>query len=285
MLSVSNGSNQRVNSNLKIPKHHAEQPWFVLSAAQHFDLALSSNPAISHFYSFEANHNDSETLAIPDGCIDILFDCDATNPCAMACGSTLEARAADLKDKHRYFGVRFAQGITPDFMMASAKELIDQELDLLELVPDSEPLLTAITSQERFQNQIRLFQRFYEGCRTRDISPATSMAVREICARNGDIKISELEVITGFSSRTLQRQFSSDMGISPKAFSRIIRCQSAVRQISYQNDVNFSELACDLGFSDQPHFLREFKKLVSTTPADYLQQVRSCSYQQRIRHQ
>lgn len=285
MLSVSNGSNQRVSSGRLIPKHYAEQPWFVLSAAQHYDLAVSNDPAISHFYSFEANHHEGLTFAIPDGCIDILFDCDQTNPSAMACGSTLEARVADLKDKHRYFGVRFVQGITPDFMRASAKELIDQELDLLDLVPGSEALLAQIAKQTGFSNQVSLFQRFYAGRGARQASSITSEAVSVICAHNGDIRISELELITGYSVRTLQRQFSGDMGMSPKAFSRIVRCQSAVHKINYRSDVNFSELAYELGFSDQPHFLREFKKLISATPAEYLQKIRQNDYQQRIRQQ
>jgi len=203
----------------------------------------------------------------------------------MACGSTLEARVADLKDKHGYFGVRFIQGVTPNFMMASAKELIEQELDLLDLVQDSEVLLAKITAHTDFVAQIHLFQHFYAGQGARKSSCITSEAVAEIWARNGDIRISELEAITGYSNRTLQRQFSSDIGMSPKAFSRIIRCQSAVRKINYRREINFSELACELGFSDQPHFLREFKKLVSTTPAEYHQRVKQCAYQQRIRQQ
>jgi AraC-like DNA-binding protein len=45
-----------------------------------------------------------------------------------------------------------------------------------------------------------------------------------------------------------------------------------------------SELACDLGFSDQPHFLREFKKFVSTTPVDYQRRIKQSAYSQRIRY-
>ncbi|WP_236037331.1 helix-turn-helix domain-containing protein [Marinomonas vulgaris] len=48
--------------------------------------------------------------------------------------------------------------------------------------------------------------------------------------------------------------------------------------------VAFSDLACDLGFSDQSHFLREFKKLVSVTPLDYLHQVKQETYVSRLRY-
>lgn len=49
-----------------------------------------------------------------------------------------------------------------------------------------------------------------------------------------------------------------------------------------QHDVSFSELALDLGFSDQSHFLRDFKKLVSTTPCDYQRKIVQNAYSDRI---
>ncbi|MDO6749810.1 helix-turn-helix transcriptional regulator, partial [Gilvimarinus sp. 1_MG-2023] len=82
------------------------------------------------------------------------------------------------------------------------------------------------------------------------------------------IHINDLEALTGYTTRSLQRQFRADMGMSPKAFSQIIRCQSAVYDINHSDQVAFSDLASDLGFSDQSHFSREFKKQVNTTPLD-----------------
>lgn len=263
---------------------HAEQPWFVLSAAQHYDLVLSADPAISLFYSFEADQSNGLTFAIPDGCIDILFDCDQTNPGAKVCGSTLEARSADLQHNHRYFGVRFALGVLPDFLDASAGELVDHQLSLLDLVPEFESVFAQIVGQRVFTDQVAIFRRFYAGKAPRQLSTLTLEAVRAICENKGDIRIKQLEELTGYTCRTLQRRFQSDMGMSPKAFGRIVRCQSAIHDINHLERIIFSELACDLGFSDQPHFLREFKKFVSTTPADYQRRIKQSAYSQRIRY-
>lgn len=64
-------------SHAMLPLHRAdiypEQPWFVLSAAQHYSLIPGSHPAISQFYSFEVAPSASLTLAVPDGCVDILL--------------------------------------------------------------------------------------------------------------------------------------------------------------------------------------------------------------------
>jgi len=39
-----------------------------------------------------------------------------------------------------------------------------------------------------------------------------------------------------------------------------------------------------LGFSDQAHFQREFKKLVNATPLDYLNRVKYETYLKRIQY-
>jgi len=72
--------------------------------------------------------------------------------------------------------------------------------------------------------------------------------------------------------------------MSPKTYSRIIRCQSAVYQINHGEKVTFSDLAYDLGFTDQPHFLREFKRLVKATPLNYQHRVKDASYLNKIQY-
>lgn len=261
----------------------AEQPWFVLSSANYYNLAASKHPAISHFYSFEADHSNGLIIAVPDGCIDICFDCDHTNPAAKICGSTLMAREIDLKHGHRYFGIRFALGVLPDFIDASAAEIIDHEWSLLDVVPDLESVLTQLISQDVFSDQIAIFNNFYAKKATRQLSSVTANAVKALCASNGYIRIKELEQVTGYTCRTLQRRFQSELGLSPKALGRIIRCQSAIHTINYLEGITFSELACDLGFSDQSHFLREFKRFVSATPGDYQIRIKNSAYFERIR--
>lgn len=261
----------------------SEQPWFVLSAANFYHLAVSKNPAISHFYSFEADQSNGLIFAVPDGCIDIFFDCDQTNPAAKICGSTLQAREVDLKHGHRYFGMRFALGALPDFIDASAGDLVDHEWSLLDLVPDSEAVFTQVVSQTAFSEQVAIFNRYYAGKASRQLSAVTLTAVKAICESKGDIRITHLGEVTGYTCRTLQRHFQSEMGMSPKVFGRIIRCQSAIHSINNLERVVFTELACDLGFSDQSHFLREFKSFVSATPVEYQLRIKKSAYLDRIR--
>ena len=262
----------------------SKQPWLVLSAADKFSLSGSDHPAISHFYSFESKSSEEQTFVIPDGCIDILFDCDENHPKAEVFGTPMEAVNVELNKGNRYFGVRFVSGVMPDILNISAGELIDQHYSLLDLVPQASQMVEEVISSSNFMEQTSLFGSFFGAEDIRQPSNLTSHALRSICDSNGTIQINELKDETGYSIRTLQRQFRADMGMSPKAFSRIIRCQSAVYDINQSEDVAFSDLASELGFSDQAHFQREFKKLVNTTPMEYLSRVKHENYLNRIQY-
>lgn len=268
----------------RLAEIRSKQPWLVMSAAQNFYLSRSDNPAISHYYSFEANDSNEQTFAIPDGCVDILFDCDSSNPTAEVFGTPMAAIDIELKSHHRYFGVRFASGVVPDFLQVSAEELIEHHYHFIEVIPESNQVFDNIVNQKNFAAQVALFKQFYNGKETRPFSSLTAQVVKSICETKGSIRVDELEALTGFSTRTIQRQFKADLGMSPKAFSRIIRCQSAVYNINHNDQVTFSDMAFDLGFSDQPHFLREFKKLVNATPMAYQSRVKEQTYLDRIRY-
>ncbi len=262
----------------------SKQPWLVLSAADKFSLSGSDHPTISHFYSFESKSSEEQTFVIPDGCIDILFDCDENNPTAEVFGTPMEAVNVGLDKGNRYFGVRFVSGVMPDILNISAGELIDQHYNLLDLVPQASQMVEEVVGSSNFMEQTSLFGSFFGTEEIRQPSNLTSHALRSICDSNGTIQINELEEETGYTLRTLQRQFRADMGMSPKAFSRIIRCQSAVYDINQSEEVAFSDLASELGFSDQAHFQREFKKLVNTTPLEYLSRVKHENYLNRIQY-
>lgn len=264
--------------------HESKQPWFIMNAAEDYRLIVSQDPCISHFYSFTAGQSSELTLAIPDGCIDIIFDCDDVNPSAKICGTTLAPVNPSFKADHRYFGVRFELGLIPKFLNISADLLVNQQIDLLDLVPSASEVFERIAGHSSHIDQAVLLSQFLRKQPTHQPSPLTSHAVELICNSNGNIRAKELEHRTGFTRRTLFRRFINDIGVSPKVFSRIIRCQLAINDIDHQNEVTLSSLAQNLGFTDQAHFQHEFKKMVSVTPNEYRSRVNRDSYLDRIRY-
>lgn len=262
------------------PHKASEQPWFVLNSSR-YSVMPSAHPAISHFYAFDVAQS-TNMLAVPDGCVDIVFDCDPTRPSVKICGTPLSAQAVELHQNHHYFGVRFSPGVIPGFINVLAEELTESEFDLLEVSGFAQRIFESIVGAPLLSEQIRLFNDYLSPRLMGNTSSLTAMVIQQALRHRGDIRIAQLESMSGYTSRTLHRQFSQDTGVSPKTFCRIIRCQAALDTLNTQSDVSFSALASDLGFSDQSHFLRDFKKLVSTTPCDYQRKMAQNAYVDRI---
>lgn len=261
-----------------------EQPWFVFNAAPYYSLITPQNPAISHFYSFDAACTNEQLLVIPDGCVDILFDCDDASPAARICGSPFEVRQLELMPGHRYFGVRYAPGVMPDFPALAAEELAGQEFSFSDVTPGDHKVFEQIVQTSSFSQQVTIFNRHFMPRLSRNPSPLTKALIKLIRENKGNIRIQHLETLTGYTVRTMQRQFRLDTGFSPKAFSRIIRCQTALNRFNLSSMQPLAEQALELGFSDQPHFQREFRALVGATPLDYQRRISRETYMERIRH-
>ena len=71
------------------------------------------------------------------------------------------------------------------------------------------------------------------------------------------------------STRTLQRIFQKEVGLSPKNVLRIARFNNAIRQIGQDNFTEFAQVALASGFFDQPHMVNEFKKIVAASPSRF----------------
>lgn len=261
-----------------------EQPYFVVSAGSPYYQREIRQSGISHFYRFRVTATPGPALAIPDGCVDILFDCDSSDPRARVCGTLMHARAVELRCGHHYFGVRFLPGMMPDFLDLQAEQLPGHEFNFLDAVPDGRTAFEQIVSADTFSRQIALFNHHFASRSLRAPCEVIRYAIERIRQQHGNIRIDALETRTGYSSRTLQRLFRADTGMSPKGFCRVVRFQSAIHALSHSPAPHLSRIALDLGFSDQSHFLREFRALNNTTPGEYWHYMAAMAYASRIQH-
>jgi AraC-like DNA-binding protein len=71
------------------------------------------------------------------------------------------------------------------------------------------------------------------------------------------------------SSRTIERLFRRYVGVSPKWVVRRYRVHEACERVKTGVAPDWSQLAHELGYFDQAHFIHDFKAQVGRTPADY----------------
>ena len=87
------------------------QPYFVVNAESYYKR-MCPGSSIAHFYRFTCK--DEITMpngAVPDGTIDIIFDCSADFPLAFVAGTVEKGAQNIFQQNHTYFGVRFLPGI------------------------------------------------------------------------------------------------------------------------------------------------------------------------------
>lgn len=251
------------------------QPYFMLSSHSTYHERRADTPIISHFYAFNADNSEGHTFAVPDACIDILFLCDKDAPIARVCGSTLSAKLVEVQKNKCYFGVRFAPGYTPLFSKIHVKELIDNEFNLLDADPTSAVLIERIAQAKSFEEQISIFTEHYQPYLFDNQLPELCQQVNQLILKNnGDIRIADIESLTGFSTRYIYKTFTDQFGISPKFYCLTLRFQHALSNLINNNNVPLTNLAIDLGYADQSHFLREFKKFAATSPKKFLMAIR-----------
>ena len=83
------------------------------------------------------------------------------------------------------------------------------------------------------------------------------------------IRIDQLLDRWALSKRSLQRLFEEYVGVGPKWVINRYRMHEALERVDQGGQANWAELALELGYFDQAHFIRDFKALVGCTPARY----------------
>jgi AraC-like DNA-binding protein len=92
------------------------------------------------------------------------------------------------------------------------------------------------------------------------------IAMREA---NGTMPVSQVAAAAHATVRTLERNFKQSSGYSVKDVSGLIRFEQVRNQLWLHPDSNLAGLAHDLGYTDQSHLSREFKRYSGTTPAAF----------------
>ncbi|TDV52298.1 AraC family transcriptional regulator [Actinophytocola oryzae] len=169
----------------------------------------------------------------------------------------------------RVFGVKFRPGGFHPFLRGPVSALTDQTVPLR--WPGAAQLAAELTSAPDLPALVEVAERYLranwpeedlEVERVGKIVHAllydrTITRVDEICAR------------FDLAPRTLQRLFQRYVGVTPKWVLRRYRLHEAAARLAEGTTGTWAEVAVDLGYFDQPHFIRDFTRAVGMTPAAY----------------
>ena len=216
-----------------------------------------------------------ETLAsrvLPDGCADVIVDLSA-GPYAFAVGPMRSAAVVPLQGAVDLFGVRFRPGAALAFLDAPLAALADREVPLEalwgSLARSLEAVLAGVAPAERTRHAERLLRARLDAAHgtTREVDTVAN-AIALLRRARGGVRVREVAAVLGVGERWLERAFDRHVGYGPKMLARVVRFQHAVRLLDAGPPLSWSAIACEAGYADQAHLVREFGTLAGVAPGE-----------------
>ena len=174
-------------------------------------------------------------------------------------------------------GVHFKPGGAFPFLGLPACDLADSHVDLETIWGPSAQLLRericeAKTSDAKFRALEHALLRRMNGPVEQHY--AVSSALEIFLNNRAAPRVIETAKYVGLSERRFIQVFKTEVGLTPKLFSRIQRFQRTRSLIHRDPSPDWAGLAIDLGYFDQSHLIREFLEFSGHSPTSYLNRPR-----------
>ena len=247
------------------------------------------NQFIDHFMYYDGyNPGHSIDRFLPDGNTEIIIDFDdrpqhiydnltlkEIQACHHVWASGVRTEYISIPSgKHAaMFIISFKKGMAYPFFPLPMNEMADRVVDADLLWGNDfsflrERLLEIDAIDRKFEAAegflLRNFQRRFV------LNPAVEYALTEIIRRPDQINLAHMNQNIGYSQKHFIGMFKRQVGITPKAYLKIIRFQKAIGEIEQRKEVNWTSISQDCGFYDQAHFINDFKFFSGFTPEEYI---------------
>ena len=177
-----------------------------------------------------------------------------------------------LEGAGRILGVKFHPGLFRPVLGRAVSELSDRVLPLaavldIPVAELEEQALARRTPSEAFV----VLQSFLETelPRADERSLLARRIVEHASVHRRVTRVDQLASTFDLSVRSLQRLFDEHVGVGPKWVIQRYRLHEAAERIASGEVTDWARLALDLGYADQAHFIRDFRRWVGASPADY----------------
>jgi AraC-like DNA-binding protein len=216
---------------------------------------------------------EASVTLLPHPCVNLVFD---AGRLAIA-GVGIERFTYVYRGTGRVFGVKFRPGAFLPFFGRPVGELTERMLPaehlwgsaasrLAEAMADAGPVDKLIALVEAFLRE-----------RWPAPDPHVELVGHIVASLLHDREITRVEdVCTRFdiTPRSLQRLFARYVGVSPKWVLRRYRLHEAADVLAREQERPWAEVAAELGYFDQSHFIRDFTRAIGMTPVAYAQACR-----------
>lgn len=134
-------------------------------------------------------------------------------------------------------------------------------------------LLSELYSSKVLESRILMLSEFLYQlflCKKQQLDYRILDVIASIIDLKGIGNIKSIALEHDINSRTLERRFQAETGLSPKQFAKIIQFQSSLEQLSFKDYTKLTDIVYENGFSDQSHFIKVFKAYTGKTPKAFI---------------
>ena len=178
-----------------------------------------------------------------------------------------------LQGTGRVFGIKFWPGGFYPLFGANVSELTNRVVSLPDVLGKAGTVfgkaVVACTNDERNVELAEELLRKRRPARDKNVVVVREI-VDQIAADPGITKVDDLALVVDMTKWTLQRLFRRYVGVSAKWVIQRYRLHEAIEKMGHGHPVNWARLAIDLGYFDQAHFIKDFKRFTGRTPHEYV---------------
>lgn len=244
-------------------------------------------PYVKCYYIFESEHSvELEDTVFPCGKMEFIFNLGEgvwktpvngvfqTTPPVELWGQITQALPVRSVGKHVMFGVKFFTHTAAYFLDNELALFSDQVSDLSDqLGAPVRELHAKLRETTQLGKRVALLESFLLKRLSMKKKKADKlMMIGEIMKdmRRNEFadRIETTASQYNITPRYLQKLFLQYTGVTPKLYTKINRFQRSLQLIG-QNSESFTSIAYDCGYSDQSHFIRDFKAFTGLTPSSY----------------
>jgi AraC-like DNA-binding protein len=224
---------------------------------------------------------------LPDNCADWIFDLSAAPDLAadhgegsgsvraLAVGPMTRPILVASRPGAIVLGLRFQPGRWRALLGGEAAAMRDRRCDLLGLDGEAAVaarrllarLLEARHDRARVAVAVDELRALRRSMPIDGADPLVVRAIGAITARAGDVRIDELSSRLGCTRQHLAARFRNEVGLTPKAFAAVCRFRGAVAAGRGAGGGRWADVALRLGYSDQSHLLRDFRRFAGAPPS------------------
>ncbi len=207
------------------------------------------------------NRGHDPFITIPDGCVDIQFLFGAGSSRACISSSVEQPHISYNADRDWIFGVKLNPGIFPNAVHRE-NQMLDKHFSLEEEM-EVEKILTSLEREDNLENMAEIVEHIIANISYTEQNPLITYPMKQIEEEKGCINLADLSEQMHYSQHYVNQKFKKATGFTLKKYAEIIRLQCAITYLEKQKTDLIYEI---LGYYDQAHFIKDFKRFTLQTP-------------------